>query len=231
MSRNKVIAPALLIVGLWFIVVAGALASTPMRGNPREPGAIPQENALYAAVIDTLYHPMDFRRGNPRRSAVLVQMQSVSGAQYLADGAIVAALHRMVPAPGIDSLLANYRKANAVSRWLEGEVGYEYGRFNATYLDTSTVRHILAPGDAEPMKESIVTDILAGSPLDSLPGILTLSVPGITPDANTALLFATLRERRSVELDHLEAAAFLILARDGMRWSLVAEVPVGGARY
>ena len=89
-------------------------------------------------------------------------------------------------------------------------------------LDTSTVRHILAPGDAEPMKESIVTDILAGFPLDSLPGILTLSVPGITPDANTALLFATLRERRSVELDHLEAAAFLILARDGhalVAWS------------
>lgn len=231
MSRNRLIAPALLGAGLWLLLIAGALASTPIRGNPPEPGAIPQENALYSAVIDTLYHPMEFHPGNPRGGAVLVQMQSVSGTQYLSNATIIAALRRAVPSPGMDSLLVSYRRANAVSRWLEGEVGYQYGRANPIFLDSSTVRHILAPGDVEPMKESVVTDILAGFPLDSLPGVLTFSVPGVTPDATTALLFATLRERRSVEPDHLEAAAFLILARDGLRWSLAAEVPVGGARY
>jgi hypothetical protein len=39
-----------------------------------------------------------------------------------------------------------------------------------------------------------------------------------------------LRERRSVEPDHLEAAAFLLLRRDGMRWHLAVEIPVPGSR-
>jgi hypothetical protein len=80
------------------------------------------------------------------------------------------------------------------------------------------------------MNESIVTDMLEGMPLDSLPGVLALSVPGITPDGDTALLFASLRERRSVEADHLEAAAFLLLRREDLRWHLAVEIPVPGSR-
>jgi len=215
--------------GFWLIVVAAGLASTPIRGNPRLPGVVPQEGALYGAVIDTVYHPSHYATAY-RGGVVLLQMQSVSGAPYLSDTSIIAAVHRYVTPTDADSLLASFRAANAISHWLEEHVGYQFGRAQRTFLDTSTVRHILAPGSAEAMKESIVTDLLAGMPLDSLPGVLALSVPGITPDGDTALLFATLRERRSVEPDHLEAAGFLLLRRDGMRWHLAVEIPVPGSR-
>ncbi len=219
-----------MIGGIWLILVAGALAGTPLRGNPREKGVVPQEDELYVAVIDTVYHPLQYAN-QYRRGVVLLQMQSESGAVHLSDPSIITALRRVVPPGMLDSLLTSYRAANATSHWLDGHLGYVVGSTQETFLDSSTVRHILAPGAEEPMKESVVTDVLAGLPLDSLPGILSLSIPGITPDANTAMLYATLRERRSVEPGHLEAAAFLILSRDGMRWSLAAEVPVGGARY
>jgi hypothetical protein len=226
-SRNKMMPVALTAAGIWFVVVAAGLASTPIRGYPREPGVVPQEDVLYGTAIDTVYNP---HRGNFHGGVVLLQMQSVSGFEYLSDSSIIAAVRRHVPATDADSLIASYRSANATSHWLDGHVGYVVGRAATTFLDTSTVRHMLAPGDAEPMNESIVTDMLEGMPLDSLPGVLALSVPGITPDGDTALLFASLRERRSVEADHLEAAAFLLLRREDLRWHLAVEIPVPGSR-
>jgi hypothetical protein len=44
------------------------------------------------------------------------------------------------------------------------------------------------------------------------------------------MMFASLRERRSLEPDHLEAAAFLIARRDGFRWRVIDEVPVARER-
>ncbi len=230
-SRNKLMPVALTAAGLWFIVVAAGLASTPIRGYPRPPGVVPQEDALYSAAIDTVYRPLHYATSAFRgRGVVLMQMQSVSGAEYLSDSSIIAGVHRYVPPADADSLLASFRAANAASHWLEGHIGYAFARAQWVFLDTSTVRHILAPGEAEPMKESVVTDMLAGMPLDSLPGVLALSLPGITPDGDTALLFASLRERRSVEPGHLEAAAFLLLRHDDLRWHLAVEIPVPGSR-
>jgi hypothetical protein len=101
---------------------------------------------------------------------------------------------------------------------------------NVVVLDSSTARVILDENDAAARADPILMNIILGMPPDSLPGVLSLSRPGISPDGNTAMMFASLRERRSLEPDHLEAAAFLIARRDGFRWRVIDEVPVARER-
>ena len=183
------------------------------------------EQELYLAVVDTVYRRnRDVSVRNPL-DVVLLQGQSVSGERYLANADVLAALRSAAAPESGDSLVRAFRTANAESTSLS--FLYRLGQLS---LDSATVRRILDASDADAMKEPVVTDVLRGMPLDSLPGILSLSRPGVSRNEHMALMFATLRERRSREADHLEAAAFLIARLDGARWIVTREVPVPGPR-
>ena len=185
------------------------------------PAEVQYEQELYFAIVDTVYHPQRFASIRDGSGLFLLQTQAVSGSHYLREPAVLGALTAAVRPESADSLVQSFSTANNGS--------HSFGdlwRLHRRELDSSTVERILNARDADLARESVISDLLIGLPADSLPGILTLSRAGVTPSGDVALVFATLRERRSREPDHLEAAAFLLARRDGARWVVMREIPV-----
>jgi hypothetical protein len=219
---------ALIAATVWLAVAGAAMLAAPFRERAPALNEAPHEDELYAAVADTVYHPHRYASVRDGAGLLLLQVQSVSGVEYLGDPALLARLRDTVRPASADSILRSYRTANAESTSLD----YALARVRTTVvsLDSSTARQMMEESDSAARTDPILRNIILGMPPDSLPGVLTLSRPGISPDGGTAMIYATLRERRSREPDHLEAAAFLIAKRDGFRWSVIGEVPVPGKR-
>jgi hypothetical protein len=219
---------ALVAATVWLLVAGAAVISGPFRESSTAVNEAPHQDALYQAIADTIYHPQRYASVRDPGGLVLLQSQSISGFEYLGDRATLARLRDTVRPASADSILRSYRAANAESTSFEYVLNRV--RANVVLLDSATARVILDENDAAARADPILMNIILGMPPDSLPGVLSLSRPGISPDGNTAMMFASLRERRSLEPDHLEAAAFLIARRDGFRWRVIDEVPVARER-
>lgn len=179
------------------------------------------EPQLLAAVMDTVAGSQPYASPHGARSAVLIQAQPVSGREYLRDPSFVAAVRSAALPESGDSLVRDFETRNAHNSSLKDF--YELG---PNMLDSAAVRTMLEMSDAEALLRPPTGNLLTQAQVDSPPGILALSRPGITPSGRVALEFAMLRDRRSTEPDHLEAAAFLVLRRDGARWIVTHEIPV-----
>jgi hypothetical protein len=212
---------ALVVAAAWLTVVATRLAAIPFRSEPAAVGEVPHERALYAALVDTVYHPRRYASPTALGGTLLLEVQTATGEPYVDDTSVLAKLRLAALPDSGDSLMVAFRRANSGTHQLS-----ELCMYGPTCLDSATVRRILDAAPADALRETVVSDVLAGLPLDSLPGILALSRPAITPGGNIALAYVSLRTRRSQEPDHLEAAAFFILRRDGFRWRVTAEAPI-----
>lgn len=184
---------------------------------------IQHEDTFYAAVIDTIYQPQRYATPVHRGGIVLLESRTVSGLEYLGDDTVIRSLRRLSPGISGDSLAAAFRAANAAPHNAPSLYSYHATQMQ---LDSSTVRQLLGDGAMDASARSVVDNVLAGMPLDSLPDVLALSRPAVTSDGDSALIFASLRARRSRERDHLEAAAFLFVRRDGFRWTVTDEIPL-----
>jgi hypothetical protein len=191
------------------------------------PTEIPHEDEFYAAVIDTVYQPQRAGTASRGRGVLLIAAQTTPALAELRDSAVVDALHRLAPAGSGDSLAAAFRIANATVHRAPALNMY---RATVVSVDSSSARQLLGPGPLDASARSVVENVLLGLPVDSLPDILALSRPAMSVDSDTAIIFASLHSRRSREPDHLEAAGFLVVRRDGFRWSVTREIPVSRLR-
>jgi hypothetical protein len=202
---------------------ADSVRTPALCGGPRGIADIPQEELLYRAVIGALYRPQRFASARDPGGVLLVQAQTIDGAQYLDSAPLRNSIrHAALPASG-DSLLLDFRARNAKSSTIDQYWGFSP---QPTIIDSAYVRRILVASDSAALADPVVADVLTGLPLDSLPEILAISKAGVNRDATVALLFASLWSRKSREPGHLEAAAFVIAKRDGFQWKLAAEVPI-----
>lgn len=194
-------------------------------GGPRSAGPveIPLEDFLYRAVIDSLYRPKRYASTRAPGGVLLLQAQTIDGTQYLDSAPLLNSIrHAALPESG-DSLLLDFRARNATSSTIDQYWGFAP---EPMILDSAYIRRILTASDSAALADPVVSDVLTGFPLDSLPEFLAISKVGVNRDATVALLFASLRSRRSIEPGHLEAAAFVIARRKGFQWKLAAEIPI-----
>jgi len=176
------------------------------------------DGVIYAALLDTIYHPADHTSMRFPLGVVVVQETTVRGDEYGVDLSRTAdSVRQALPAEG-DRLLRAFAEANRIVR----RPAAVAGRYDEVYMDSAEVESLLGSAPGESMIPGVA--VASGHWTQGGPGgVFALSQVGTLPDASAALVFAVLRTRESLAPRHLAAASFFVLRREGWRWKLWRE--------